>query len=406
MGAFFTNCNVRTKDTAKCAKALASSISSRALMTDSKHGWITVYDAESESQNINILRHLANELSEKLKTVAIGILIHDSDILQYLVYENGKLVDQFDSKPDYSGPVSDAQKKEWRGHFSKLLPYAAKGTALSDFKRVAEKECVFEEERVGEFSKLLGIDPSRAGTGFKYSQETQHSLKLVYAKGYSQDQAMLVDAVSRGDVSELQTLLQEGVSPNQKDKYGSPLLVVASRRGKLEMVRALIGHGADLFGEVPGGGDALWIASAEGHDVVVEHLIEKGKDSPKFGASLQRAFSAAVTAGHVRVIKHLLSAGADVNANTSLGQPPLMLASMRGHEFIWEARMKRPFPHRPGQPKTDWKEVVMILLEAGAKVPTKDGPTDVRTLSQDRKNKVADDLLEASAKIKLPEGIC
>ncbi len=403
MGAFFTNCSVRTTDTAKCARILKSSISLRSLVTDSKNGWITVYDEESESQDINILRRLAKRLSEELKTVAIGILVHDSDIFQYLIYEKGELVDQFDSKPDYFGPVSDEQKKEWRGDFGKLLPYATKGTAISDFKRAAKKQCVVEEERVGEFSKLLGIDPSRAMTGFKYLQETRHSFKLVHTKGYSEDQALLGKAVSGGDVTGAQALLKKGASPNQKDKFGAPLLVVASRRGNLEIVCALIAHGADMFAEVQGGGDALWIASAEGHDQVVEHLIEKGKDDTKFAASLRTAFGAAVMAGHAKVVRHLIGAGADANAKTPLGQTPLTLASMRGQEFVWEARMKRPFPVRDGQRKTDWKEVVMILLEAGAQIPfpTKDGPIDVKTLSANQKDKLADALLEAGAKIKL-----
>jgi hypothetical protein len=404
MGAFFTNCNVRTTDTKKCAKALESSSGLRALMTDSMNGWVTVYDEESESQDIEILRRLAKKLSAELKSAAIGVLVHDSDIFQYLIYENGELVDQFDSKPDYFGPVSEAQRKEWRGDFGKLIPYAAKGAAISDFKRAAKKECVVEEERADEFSKLLGIDHSRATTGFKYLQETQHSFKLVHAKGYSEDQALLGKAVSVGDVAQVEALLKKGASPNQKDKFGSPLLVEASRRGKYEIVCALIAHGADAFAEVQGGGDALWIASAEGHDQVVEHLIERGKGNAKFTASLRIAFGAAVMAGHAKVIRQLIGAGADVNANTSLGHAPLLLGSMRGQEFIWEARVKRPFPVRDGQRKTDWKEVVMILLEAGAQIPfpTKDGPIDVKNFSADQRYKLADALLEAGAKIKLP----
>jgi hypothetical protein len=151
MGAFFTNCNVRTTDAAKCAKVLKSSSGLRAFLTDSQNGWVTVYDEQTESQDIEILRRLAKKLSAELKTVAIGILLHDSDVFQYLIYENGELVDQFDSKPDYFGCVSDAQKKEWRGDFGKLLPYATKGKTISDFKRVAAKKYVVEEKRVGEF---------------------------------------------------------------------------------------------------------------------------------------------------------------------------------------------------------------------------------------------------------------
>jgi ankyrin repeat protein len=180
-----------------------------------------------------------------------------------------------------------------------------------------------------------------------------NSFKLVFAKGYSKDHELLVEAVSHGDVAEVLALLQKGAWPNEKDQFGAPLLVAASRRGKLEIVRDLLAHGANIFAQAQGGGDALWSASAEGRDGVVEHLIEKGKDDAKFEASMRTAFGAAVMAGHAKVIKHLIRAGADVNANTPIGQPPLMLASMRSHEFLWEARMKRPFPLRPGQRKTE-----------------------------------------------------
>jgi hypothetical protein len=408
MGAFFTNYHVRNASAAACAKALTTLISSRALVTDAKNGWTTVYDEQSDSQDIEVLRRLAKDLSSRLKTAVIAMMVHDSDIFVYLIYENGKLIDQFDSKPDYFGPVSGAQKKEWRGDFAKLIPYAKKKASTQDFNRIAEKEIVFEEERAGEFSQLLGIDPSRARTGFRHVRETKHEFNLIYAKGHSQDLALLVEAVSRGDETRVKELLEKGISPHGKDKFGQPLLVLAGRRGKVDIVRDLMVHGADPFEQVPGGGDALWIAAAEGHEQIVAHLLGKAKGNPKLASSLRTAFGAAVMAGHAQVIKDLILAGVDVNEKTPLGQLPLMLAGMRGQEFIWEAKMKRPFPQRPGGRPTDWKEVVMILLDAGAQIPfpTKDGPIDVKTLLADQKRKLADKLLEAYAKIKLPEGIC
>jgi hypothetical protein len=407
MGAFFTNYHVRKVDAEVCAKALTTLISSRALVTDSKNEWTTVYDEQSDSQDIEVLRRLAKDLSSKLKTAVIAMMVHDSDIFVYLIYENGKLIDQFDSKPDYFGPVSGAQKKEWRGDFAKLIPYAKKKASTQDFNRIAEKETVFEEERAGEFSQLLGIDPSRAKTGFKYLQESKHKFRPVYAKGHSQDQALLVEAVSRGDETRVKELLEKGISPRGKDKFGQPLLVLAGRRGKVDIVRDLMVHGADPFELVPGGGDALWIAAAEGHEQIVAHLLEKAKGNPKLASSLRTAFGAAVMAGHTKVMKDLILAGADVNEKTPLGQLPLMLASMRGLEFIWTTKMNLPFPQRPGLPRTDWKEVVMILLDAGAQIPfpMKDGPVDVKSLSADQKSKLADALLEAGKKIKLPENL-
>jgi len=405
MGAFFTNYHVRKTDTAACAKALATLINSRGLVTDSKNGWTTVYDERSDSQDIEVLRDLAKGLSSKLKTAMIAMMVHDSDIFVYLLYENGEPIDQFDSKPDYFGPVSEVQKREWSGDFSKLLPYATKKTSIQDFKRVAEKEHVFEEERAGEFAKLLGIDPARARTGFKYVQETKHKFTLVYAKGNSQDQAQLVEAVSQGDAARVKELLEKGTPPNQKDRFGEPLLVITGRRGNSEIARQLIAHGADAFAQIPGGGDALWSAAAHGHEEIVAHLLEKTKSNPKLASSLRTAFGAAVMAGHTQIVRDLIGAGADVNAPTLWGQPLLTLASIRGEEWMFEATTKKPFPPRRDGRIVDWKEIVMLLLEAGAQVPfpSKDGPIDSKTLSAEQRSKVADALLEAGRKLKPPE---
>jgi len=405
MGAFFTNYHVRKVDAEVCAKALTTLISSRALVTDSKNGWTTVYDEQSDSQDIEVLRRLAKELSSKLKTAVIAMMVHDSDIFVYLIYENGKLIDQFDSKPDYFGPVNGAQKKEWRGDFAKLIPYAKKKASTQRFNRVAEKEMVFEEERAGEFSQLLGIDPSRAKTGFKYVQEAKHKFTLVYAKGHSEDQAQLVQAVSRGDAAKVKELLEKGTPPHQKDRFGEPLLVITGRRGNSEIARHLIAHGADPFAQIPGGGDALWSAAAHGHEEIVAHLLEKTKGNPKLASSLRTALGAAVMAGHTQIVRDLIDAGADVNAPTLWGQPLLTVAIIRGEEWMFEATMKKPFPPRRDGRVVDWKEIVMLLLEAGAQVPfpSKDGPIDSKTLSAEQRSKVADALLDAGRKIKLPE---
>jgi len=405
MGASFTNYHVRKTDTAACAKALSTLVTSRALVTDSKNGWTTVYDEQSDSQDIEVLRSLAKSLSSKLKTTVVAMMVHDSDIFVYLFYEKGELIDQFDSKPDYFGPVSEAQKKEWRGNFAKLIPYAKKKTSAQDFKLVAEKQLIFEEERAGEFSQLLGIDPSRAKTGFKYVQETNHKFTLVYAKGHSEDQAQLVQAVSRGDVAKVKELLEKGTPPHQKDRFGEPLLVITGRRGNSEIARHLIAYGADPFEQIPGGGDALWSAAAHGHVEIVAHLLEKTKGNPKLASSLRTAFGAAVMAGHTQIVRDLIGAGADVNAPTLWGQPLLTLASIGGEEWMFEATTKKRFPPRRDGRIVDWKEIVMLLLEAGAQVPfpSKDGPIDSKTLSAEQRNKVADALLEAGRKLKPPE---
>lgn len=215
---------------------------------------------------------------------------------------------------------------------------------------------------------------------------------------------MLVEKVSRGDAAGVRALLEKGVPPEQKDKFGIPLLVNASRRGNLEMVRNLVSGGADVFAEGPGGGDALWIAAAEGHRELVMYLLEKAEGSEKLGQSLKVAFSAAVRAGHVEIVKDLLAAGADVNAGQPGGQPPLILACIRGNQGMWEAMYGKQMPVRPGERVTDWKEMVMVLLEAGAvpPMPPNSGAGRPPAASPEERSRLADALLQAGSKIKLP----
>jgi Ankyrin repeats (3 copies) len=271
-----------------------------------------------------------------------------------------------------------------------LIPYAKKKSSIQDFRRAAEKAHVFEEERAVEFSLLFGIEPSRAQTGFKYLQETKHEFTLVHAKGHSEDQAQLVLAVSRGDVAKVKELLEKGTPPHQKDRFGEPLLVITGRRGNSEIARHLIAHGADPFAHITGGGDALWSAAAHGREEIVAHLLEKTRGNLKLAPSLQTALAAAVMAGHTQIVRDLIAAGADVNAPTPWGQPVLTLASIHGEEWMWEARMNKPFPPRRDGRVVDWKEIVMLLLEAGAQVPfpSKDGPIVSKTLSPEQRGKV------------------
>jgi hypothetical protein len=72
-----------------------------------------------------------------LKAAVIAMLVHGGDVLMYLLFDNGELVDQFDSKPDYFGPVSDIKRKEWAGNFNGLLRYAKKGTSLADVEKAS-----------------------------------------------------------------------------------------------------------------------------------------------------------------------------------------------------------------------------------------------------------------------------
>src|SRR5438874_2591578 len=107
MGAFFTNYQLRTEDSSAVANAVKPLASPRAYVSPPKNGWVTVYEEKSDEQDDAVLRKIAMALSRSLKTAVFAFLVHDSDVLMYWLYNNGQIVDEFNSAPDYFGEKVD-----------------------------------------------------------------------------------------------------------------------------------------------------------------------------------------------------------------------------------------------------------------------------------------------------------
>jgi uncharacterized protein len=399
MGVSFTNYQIRTRSVSRCAKAVAQVVSSRALVTDQKNGWITLHDEASDGQNIKEIRRVAKSLSAKTAAPVLALLVHDSDVLLYLLYDHGRLIDQFDSHPGYFGPVSAAQRKKWSGHFALLAKLAPRKTPAAAIRDALTSPQAFAEQRATQFARLLGIEPSRATLDFRQAQESGNDYRLIHARGRSSDHAALIAAVTRDDLASVLTLLANGVPPDLQDEHGYTLLVTAARLGNPEIVRALIRAGADVLGEGKIQGDALWIASAEGHREILGELLKRAQGRTGLKESLQIAIRWAVSSGHVEIAQDLLQAGADVNAKYGKGATLLMYATIRGHEAIWETFTGKTFPARPGNARTDWPAMVTTLLNAGADVHARanDGQTALSLAISKRQHDLAELLRNAGA---------
>ena len=171
MGSSFTNCQVRSNSAAAVRDALAGLVESRAYVSPPKNGWVTVYDEAAELQG-DVICRIAGSLSRALKTAAFAILVHDSDIAAYWLYQGGALVDEFDSCPECLGRrVNAALRNRVRGKTDALLPLCLAGTTRAQIDAVihpADGYPLMAEEIIGDLAKLLGIDDIRATLGFVY----------------------------------------------------------------------------------------------------------------------------------------------------------------------------------------------------------------------------------------------
>src|SRR5215208_6221286 len=72
--------------------------------------WIAVYDSATEGQDQTQLDALAAALSTVSEGAAVGVLIHDSDVLELRLWHSGARLDSYSSSPDYYGLVSRKQR--------------------------------------------------------------------------------------------------------------------------------------------------------------------------------------------------------------------------------------------------------------------------------------------------------
>jgi len=100
VGNFYTNITLKAEREGQIVAFLRSK-SRAAFVSKPTDGFVVVYDAESESQDDEVLRRLARELSESFDCPALAVLNHDDDILCYYLFQSGEELDCYNSNPNY-----------------------------------------------------------------------------------------------------------------------------------------------------------------------------------------------------------------------------------------------------------------------------------------------------------------
>jgi ribosomal protein S18 acetylase RimI-like enzyme len=68
------------------------------------NGWTAVYD-ELCDRDPPMLRRLALELSDRMGAVVLAIGVEHGDVVRYVLFERGSVVDEYLSVPEYHGPL-------------------------------------------------------------------------------------------------------------------------------------------------------------------------------------------------------------------------------------------------------------------------------------------------------------
>jgi hypothetical protein len=140
-------------------------------------------------------------------------------------------------------------------------------------------------------------------------------------------------AVEMGDLKRVEGWLDDGLSPDFEGRPIGTGVMIAAWTGNVPMLELFASRGADLNKANAIGEQALLHAAWKGQLAAVRWLLERGATINRQGKQWA-ALHYAAFAGHDQVVSDLLARGADVNALSTNGSTPLMMAAREGREGI------------------------------------------------------------------------
>ena len=198
--------------------------------------------------------------------------------------------------------------------------------------------------------------------------------------------ATITKAVKFDDVREVKTLIDKGISPNQKDPRGMPILMVAIQENSIKTVDYLINaKGIDLnqpnmtdetplmfaalYGQLAEvkvlvdqkqvpvnrpGWTPLHYACTNGHVEIATFLLDKGAAVDARSPNETTPLMMAIRAGNIQLARLLLDRGADIRLRNQQGYSAIDAAELFNQEEIqkglrtrWQKLYNEPYPGGP-----------------------------------------------------------
>jgi len=140
-------------------------------------------------------------------------------------------------------------------------------------------------------------------------------------------------AIERGDLSLAREWLDAGLAPDFEGRMIGTGVMIGAWEGNIAMMELFVSRGADINKANSFGEQALLHAAWKGRLEAVRWLVEHGARLNREGREWA-ALHYGVFAGHAEVVSYLLERGADINALSTNGSTPLMMAVREGKEAI------------------------------------------------------------------------
>jgi len=108
-GDSYASIHVQTDDAEVVEETVAKYLprfghSARTTVSPPRNGWVAVHD-ELCDRDRKVRERLSSELSNATAAVVCTLAVEDGQLVRYVLYERGSVVDEYQSVPEYYGPV-------------------------------------------------------------------------------------------------------------------------------------------------------------------------------------------------------------------------------------------------------------------------------------------------------------
>ena len=167
MGNFYVNFSVKREETQPVVDTLKRA-RLKAIVTPPSQGFVVVSEQESDTQDTGAIEEVGSLLSREVGAPVLGILNHDDDILCYWLWDQGRLVDSYNSCPDYFGE-SVEEPLDRGGDAERLCEVLSAPRAVDQVDAILHADdYVFAIERHQALVKALGLSAHSVGCGYRY----------------------------------------------------------------------------------------------------------------------------------------------------------------------------------------------------------------------------------------------
>jgi tetratricopeptide (TPR) repeat protein len=147
------------------------------------------------------------------------------------------------------------------------------------------------------------------------------------------DRIRFSNVIEQGNVSLAREWLDAGLPPDFEGNVIGTGVMIGAWEGNIPMMELFVARGADINKVNSHGEQALLHAAWKGRLEAVRWLVEHGARLNREGKEWAALHYAAFN-GHAEIVDFLLGRGADVNALSTNGSTPLMMAAREGKEAI------------------------------------------------------------------------